>query len=70
MTERGALRRGASLDLDGSMSRLEIADALDRMVFTAARDWRRTVRMDRHARDAIVDCIRRASGLIASKGTD
>lgn len=60
MTEQ--MKRGASLDLDGTMSHRQIADALDAMVFTAARDWQRTVRMDESVRELIVTTLRLAYG--------
>lgn len=54
-------RRGASLELDGmEMSHRQIADALDAMVFTAARGWMRTVKMDADVRDLIVTTLRLA----------
>ena len=56
------MKKGASLDLDGTMSHREVADALDAMVFTAARDWQRTVRMDASVRDLIVTTLRRSYG--------
>lgn len=50
--------RTASLELGGTMSHRQIADALARMVFTATRGWTRTVRMDETVRDLIVQCLR------------
>lgn len=43
------------------MGVLDIADALAKMVFTSARDWRRSVRMDRNTRDVIVKVLRSAA---------
>lgn len=43
--------------LVGEMSESQIADVLRRMVFTAARDWQRSVRMTRGARDLIVAAL-------------
>lgn len=54
--------RSTSLDLDGTMSHRQIADALGAMVFTAALDWQRTVRMDEDVRDLIVQTLRLAYG--------
>lgn len=55
-------KRGASLDIDGTMSHRQIADALDAMIFTAAHGWTRTVRMDESVRDLIVSTLRLAYG--------
>ena len=41
-------KRGASLELDDAMGVLQVADALEQMIFTAARGWTRTVRIDRN----------------------
>lgn len=56
----------ASLELEGTMSHRQVADALGQMVFTSAKDWTRTVRMDRDVRDLIVKTLRLAYG--ESKG--
>lgn len=47
------------LELDDSMSRAEIADALAKLIFTASHDWQRKVVMDRNVRDLIVLDLRR-----------
>lgn len=44
------------------MSHRQIADALAAMVFTSARDWTRTVRMDECVRDLLVKTLRLAYG--------
>jgi hypothetical protein len=44
------------------MSGEEIARELERMVFTAAREWTRTVRIDREVRDMLVRALRLAHG--------
>lgn len=51
-----------ALELDGTMSHREIADRLHAMIFTAARGWTRTVRMDGDVRDLIVQTLRLAYG--------
>lgn len=56
------IKRGASLDLDGAMSHKQIADALAAMIFTSARNWTRTVRMDEITRDLIVSVLRSSYG--------
>lgn len=50
-------RAKASLELDGTMSHRQIRDALAAMVFTAARGWARTVRMDEDVRDFLVNVL-------------
>ena len=55
MAKRG---RSASLELIDTMGVLQIADALDRLIFTAAHQGVRTVKIDRNTRDLIVRAIR------------
>ena len=49
----------ASLEIDGSMTKRQVADSLAAMVFTCAKGWTRTVRMDRDIRDLIVEALRK-----------
>jgi hypothetical protein len=59
MTNRGPR---ASLELNDAMGVLQVADALEQMIFTAARGWTRTVRMDQNTRDMLVRSIRCSHG--------
>jgi hypothetical protein len=43
-----------------SMSARDIANTLDSLIFTAAHDWARSIRIDMAARDLIVAAIRHA----------
>lgn len=45
-----------------SKSATEVAAALERLVFTAARSWQRTVTVDRATRDMLVSALRASSG--------
>jgi hypothetical protein len=44
--------------LEDTMSHSQIADALDKMIFTAAHGWVRSVRMDRNVRNMFVRILR------------
>ncbi len=44
---------------DDHMSRYEIADELEKLIFTAARDWQYRITIDRNVRDLIVRALRR-----------
>jgi len=47
--------------LDDLMSRGDVANALQSMIFTAARNWQRTIVMDRNVRDMIVRALRNSA---------
>lgn len=48
--------------IEDTMSHRQIADTLASMIFTAAHDWCRTVKMDRNTRDMIVKVLRSVYG--------
>jgi hypothetical protein len=52
--------RPANTRLSDDMSGKELSDTLGQMVFTAARDWQRSVTMTRGARDMIVAALRKS----------
>ena len=45
--------------LADTMSRDQIANELAKIIFTAARDWQRSVSVDRNVRDLLVKLLRR-----------
>jgi hypothetical protein len=47
--------------IDGTMSRNEVARTLEQIVFTAAKEWQRTITIDRDIRDLLVSALRRAA---------
>jgi hypothetical protein len=48
----------ASLILDQTMTRAKVADELAQMIFSATRNYERTVRADKPTRDMIVRALR------------
>ena len=48
---------GASVNMEG-MKAEDAARALERLIFTAARNWRRSISIDRDARDMLVRALR------------
>lgn len=44
--------------LDGHMSRNQVAAALEQLVFTAAKEWRRTIMIEAPTRDLLVKALR------------
>ncbi len=44
--------------LEDTMSRDQIANELAKIIFTAARDWQRSVSVDRNVRDLLVKLLR------------
>lgn len=51
------MARPFNLDLRG-MSREGLANALENLVFTAARNWIRSVKIDRETRDLLVSALK------------
>lgn len=45
-------------DLHDHLSRWQIADLLEALIFTKASDWQRTVKIDRNVCDLIVRALR------------
>lgn len=41
------------------MTRTQVAEAMAQLMFTAAREWRRVIVIDRTVRDLIVQALRR-----------
>lgn len=52
-----------NLELTDTMGITEIADALDKLVFTAAHGWQRSISIDRNVRDALVRRLRSVAPL-------
>ena len=53
------VRRIPTVLLEDTMSRDQIANELAKIIFTAARDWQRSVSIDRNVRDLLVKLLRR-----------
>lgn len=48
----------ANTQLFDNLSRVEIIERLEVLIFTASHDWQRSVAIDRNVRDMIVNALR------------